>query len=198
VAGGFLPVAGFATLMGVATVLHWNRFVHDHVAFWLWVALYWTTPFLVVAAFLRNRRERQKQSATERQISAPVSVVLILGGVAACAVALLLFVFPAAAIRAWPWPLTPLTARAMGAIFLLGSAGLGAIRERRWSAWKLLVEVEILMLLLIAIAAIRARAEFDTGRVLTWLFAVGFTATLLASIAGYVVACRRDSGSDRG
>src|SRR5689334_17191056 len=24
VAGGFLPVAGFATLMGIATVLHWN------------------------------------------------------------------------------------------------------------------------------------------------------------------------------
>jgi hypothetical protein len=44
---GFPPVTAFATLLGVATILPWNKFLHPHVAFWLWAALYFTTPFLV-------------------------------------------------------------------------------------------------------------------------------------------------------
>src|SRR5664279_2363446 len=57
VAGGFPSVGTFATLMGVATVLHWDRFIHSNVAFWLWVALYFTTPVIVFAVFFRNQRE---------------------------------------------------------------------------------------------------------------------------------------------
>lgn len=47
VKGGFVPVGTFATLMGVATILHWDKFTHSHVAFWLWAGLYFTTPLLV-------------------------------------------------------------------------------------------------------------------------------------------------------
>ena len=42
IAGGFLPIGSFATLMGVATLLHWDKFVHTNLAFWLWAALYFT------------------------------------------------------------------------------------------------------------------------------------------------------------
>src|SRR4051812_11769850 len=37
---GFLAVTAFASLLGVATVLHWDKFSHRHVTFWLWAALY--------------------------------------------------------------------------------------------------------------------------------------------------------------
>ncbi len=50
VAGGFPPVATFAALMGIATILHWDRLMHGNLAFWLWVALYLTTPFVVFRA----------------------------------------------------------------------------------------------------------------------------------------------------
>src|SRR5579884_3487184 len=53
---GFLPVTTFATLMGIATILHWDRFNHGSIAFWTWVVLYFTTPFLVPAVWLRNRK----------------------------------------------------------------------------------------------------------------------------------------------
>jgi len=39
VAGGFPSVGTFASLMGITTILHWDRFIHGNVAFWLWVAL---------------------------------------------------------------------------------------------------------------------------------------------------------------
>ena len=53
---GFVAVAVFASLLGIATILHWDRFNHGHVAFWLWAGLYFTAPFLVVAAWLANER----------------------------------------------------------------------------------------------------------------------------------------------
>ncbi len=52
---GFLPVTTFATLMGIATILHWNRFHQGSISFFVWVGLYFTTPFLVFLLWLRNR-----------------------------------------------------------------------------------------------------------------------------------------------
>src|SRR4051794_9095442 len=37
VKAGFPPVIVFASLMGVATIVHWGKFDHRQVAFWLWV-----------------------------------------------------------------------------------------------------------------------------------------------------------------
>ena len=42
--GGFLPVVLFASLLGVATVIHWGVFNHGHVTFGIWATLYFTTP----------------------------------------------------------------------------------------------------------------------------------------------------------
>jgi len=180
VAGGFLPVATFATLMGVTTILHWDRFIHTNVAFWLWVGLYFTTPVLVLAVFLRNHREYRPAVAGELLLSPVAAGAIVLSAALSTLMSALLFLFPHRAISIWPWHLTPLTARMLGAIFALGIAGFGARRERRWSAARILLPVAGAMLLLILIAGIRAHREFDSSKRLTWLFAAGFTATVVA------------------
>src|SRR5450759_943288 len=53
---GFLSVALFAALLGVATVVHWDKFNHQHVAFWLWAGLYFTTPVRDPATEDQERR----------------------------------------------------------------------------------------------------------------------------------------------
>ena len=123
VGGGFIPVGLFASLMGVATIEHWDKFIHTNVAFWLWVALYFTTPFLVFAVWLMNRREQSARTADDLLL--PQSTALLIGvlGIAALATSAFLFLVPTAAIAIWPWTLTALTARVMGAIFALGVAG---------------------------------------------------------------------------
>src|SRR6478735_547246 len=126
VAGGFLPVGAFATLMGVTTILHWDRFLHDNVAFWLWVALYFTTPVLVFAAFWRNQREFDPAPDSCGRIGVPAAAGLVVAGVASLAMCVFLYLFPSRAVAVWPWHLTPLTARMLGAIFALGGAGVGA------------------------------------------------------------------------
>lgn len=179
VAGGFLPVAAFATLMGVTTVLHWNRFIHGNLAFWLWVGLYFSTPVLVLAVFLRNHREYRPAIGDELLIGQVATAVIVLSAALSTAMGAWLYLLPRRAISVWPWQLTPLTARTLGAIFVLGIAGFEAWRERRWTAARIPLQVAGVMLLLILIAGLRAHAEFDTGRPLTWLFLIGFPLTTL-------------------
>jgi hypothetical protein len=180
VAGGFLPVATFATLMGITTILHWNRFIHGNVAFWLWVGLYFSTPVLVLATFLNNQREYRSAGEGELLLGAAAAGAIVLSAALSTIMSGWLYLFPHRAIDNWPWHLTPLTARMLGAIFALGIAGFGAWRERRWSAARILLQVAGVMLLLILIAGIRADSEFDSGRPLTWLFTIGFPATAIA------------------
>lgn len=186
VAGGFPPVATFAALMGIATILHWDRFIHSNVAFWLWVALYVTTPFIVFGVFVRNRSEYVAATGTELVIPPLAAAVIVAAGGLALLTSAFLYLFPDEAIEIWPWPLTRLTARMLGAIFALGLAGLGAWRERRWSAARILVQVAGIMVLLILVAGIRARHEFDASNVLTWLFAAGFCVTAAGVVILYL------------
>src|SRR5262245_55679924 len=40
----FLPVTAFTLFMAIGTFNHLDPFMKDHVAFWIWVGLYLTTP----------------------------------------------------------------------------------------------------------------------------------------------------------
>lgn len=186
VAGGFLSVGTFASLMGVTTILHWNLFIHGNLAFWLWVGLYFTTPFIIFIVFALNQREYAPAAADDVMIAPAAALTIVAGGGLAVLMSAFLYLFPTQAADIWPWTLTPLTARVLGAIFALGIAGLGALRERRWSAARVLLQVAGVMLVLILVAGARAHSQFDTSRPLTWLFAVGFVAAVLAGAALYV------------
>jgi len=120
------------------------------------------------------------------RISPLAAGIIVAAGGLATLTSAFLYLFPHRAVALWPWRLTPLTAQMLGAIFALGIAGLGAARERRWSAMRTLFQVEAIMLVLILIAGVRARDQFDSSNVLTWLFAAGFVATALATAALYV------------
>lgn len=179
IAGGFLPVVLFAGLLGIATVLHWDRFIHTNVAFWLWAGLYFTTPALVLVVWLSNRREVSGIAADDVLLTPVVAALIGSVGVAACAISLFLFLFPTAATAVWPWSLTMLTARVVGAIFALGFAAIGAFVDRRWSSARLLVQVAMIMLGLMLIAAVRSIGDFDTSRPLTWAMGFGFVALMV-------------------
>jgi hypothetical protein len=122
--------------------------------------------------------------------------VVGLVGLAALATGATMFLDPPLMVAIWPWSLTPLTCRVVGAIFCLGAAGVGAFVDARWISIRMMVQVEALMIALMLVAVLRAPGEFATARPLTWLMLVGFVAVLLGS--GYLwysheVAPRRHS-----
>ncbi|MGH9226885.1 MAG: hypothetical protein ACRD2W_24570 [Acidimicrobiales bacterium] len=187
---GFVAVGTFATLMGVATIIHWDRFNHHHVAFWLWAGLYFTTPVLVWGVWAANRGRGSRPGPGDVLLAPPARAML--GGTGALAVTagLFLFLAPTTAIDLWPWMLTPLTSRVLGAIFMLGIAQLGVVTDPRWTTARLMLQVQVFMLSLILVAAARAHADFDASNVLTWLLLGGF-AFAAASAAALLVTMDR-------
>jgi hypothetical protein len=179
---GFVSVATFATLMGVATIIHWDRFNHDHVAFWLWTGLYFTTPFIVAATWLANRRTERPAAAAEPTVAPAARIVIGCLGAIAVVTGLFLYLFPERAIEVWPWALTPLTSRVLGSLLMLGLAGIGLFTDPRWSTARLMLQVQIVMMALILVGAARAHDDFDSSRPMTWLFLIGFAATLVAAV----------------
>lgn len=186
VKGGFVPVGTFATLMGVATIAHWDKFTHTHVAFWLWAGLYFTTPFLVFWVFLANRKHDAPATSADLLLSVGVSRIIAVVGGLSLLTGLFLFLLPNQAVTVWPWTVTPLTSRVLGAIFCLGVAGLGALFDRRWSSARVLLQVAALMLALIVIAGARATGEFDSANAMTWLISAGFVGVLAAIVVLYL------------
>ena len=109
--------------------------------------------------FVRNQREHVAAPRTELVLPRFAAAAIATPWGMALLMAAFLYLFPGEAIDIWPWPLTRLPARMLRAIFALGLAGLGAWRERRWSAARSLVQVAGIMVGLILVAGIRARSE---------------------------------------
>ena len=168
---GFLPVTIFASFLGVATLLHWDRFNQGHISFITWAVLYFTTPFLVLATWLRNRvTDPGTPDPDDAMLPQIVRVAMGAIGVISFLVSIVLFLQPQLMINVWPWTLTPLTARVVGAMFALGLTALSIGLERRWSGVRLMLQAQILMMLMVFIAALRAWGEFNQQTPATWIF----------------------------
>lgn len=180
---GFLPVIAFASLLGIATILHWDKFNHSHVSFFAWAGLYFTTPFIVSFVWLRNRKQDAGNSG-EQDTIIPYTWRLIMGafGSITLVISLFLFLQPGMLISLWPWTLTPLTARVMGAMFALpGLVGLGIALDKRWDAAILILQSQGFSILLILIASILSSQDYDWAYGGSWLF-VGGLGLMLVSI----------------
>lgn len=186
---GFIPVTAFASILGVATLLHWDRFNHSHISFFTWTALYMTAPFLVIAAWLRNRTSDPKTPGNDEVlIPAPWRWTMGFVGMVTIIVSLLLFLQPEVMVSLWPWKLTPLTARVVGAMFALpGLVGLGIAMDSRWSSASLILKVQAFSILFILISAERAWKDFDPRNPVTYLFVGGLSVLLIGIAAVYLI-----------
>lgn len=101
----------------------------------------------------------------DRIVPAGLRVGMAVIGIVLIATALWMFMLPTAAMAAWSWKLTPLTARVMaGWLSLSGVGGLVLAAESRWSAWRVLIQSMLLWLALLSVGVWRARDGFDLAR----------------------------------
>jgi hypothetical protein len=181
VSAGFLAVTTFASLLGVATLLHWDVFTHDHLAFWLWSGLYFTAPFLVAVAWLANRRYAAPVAHGDVLLRPLERAALTVVGALAVLTGLVMFLAPDVLIGSWPWPLTTLSGRVVGATLCLGGALAGVWVDPRWSAVRVMLRVEAIMLTLMLVAALRAHDELRASG-LAWPLLLGTLALLAGSV----------------
>jgi hypothetical protein len=174
----------FATLLLIATYLHWDRFTHNHPVFWLWVFIYVVAPILTPIALLRNSREDPKTpDARDAIVPLGLRVVWLVPGVIFLAVAFYAFINPAWLIPLWPWKATPLTMRVMMSFYsMLGVAVIAVLREPRWSAWRIGLIGVIAWHALVLVAALLRQQDFPRGLFAGWWFC--FELIVLAAAAG--------------
>ncbi|MEA2231096.1 MAG: hypothetical protein QOD83_912 [Solirubrobacteraceae bacterium] len=203
-AAGIFGAAFFAALMLIATIIHWDRFNHGNaplmgaIVFYGWVAVYIVSPVVVFALWWFNRRTDSGEPAPGEPI-VPAWIGRMAQGVAAGALlaAAIFFLAPATAIDIWPWELTPLTSRVLGSF--TAQVGVGALLlslDRRWSAWKLIVQTFLIATALLLIGAIRAWSDFDTDNVLTYLYVGGLVGADIALLLLYRSMTRRKPAAD--
>jgi hypothetical protein len=179
---GFLPVTTFATLMGIATILHWDRFNHGYISFFAWVGLYFTTPFIVFLLWLRNRSTDPGPTSHDRRVPRLVRLVIGIVGSLTLLTSMILFLQPGFMISTWPWQLTPLTARVMGALFALTGVGeLTIALDVRWNAARIALQSQMIGVAVIALAMVFSWNNFHQANPLTWIFLASILFQLIAS-----------------
>ena len=186
---GFLAITPFTWFMGAASLLHLDRFNGFPPAIWAWLGLYFLTPFVIPALWLRNRvTDPGTPEADDVIVPKVARLISVIGGGLLFAVALFMFFFPQGAIDIWPWQLTPFTARVVGGwVAVPGILFLVLALDTRWSAWRILVEGYAIGLVLMLIATVRAWGDFEQDKLAATLLFVGsLSLWLIFLVALYV------------
>lgn len=194
---GFPAVLVFSTLVSASTFLHWDRFHFGHISFFTWVALYLTTPLLVLVAIIVNLREDDGAPEAEEEVTipAPWRYVLALVGAAASVTGLVLFAVPSLLIGAWAWDVTPLTARIVGAVLTLpGLVNVWMLWDSRWSAFRRVFQAQLVSLACIVIALVVRVGDLEWSRPSSWVFTIGIVASAAVYVMFYLSLERRRRG----
>ncbi|MFU8947811.1 hypothetical protein ACLRGF_13895 [Mycetocola zhadangensis] len=194
---GFPAVLLFATLLAIATLLHWDKFHAGHISFLTWATLYFTTPVLILGAMIvESRAHREHVPPRETEIPRGWRVALAVLGLVSLGVGITLFVVPSIGVDSWAWSLTPLTARVIGATLTLpGMVNLWMLVDGRWSAFRILFQAQIVSLIFIVGALAIGWSQLDFTRLSTWLLVPGLVASL-AGYAGLYLLCESRSRRD--
>lgn len=190
---GFLAVTVFTTVLLAATLLHWDRFNHDHVSFWAWLALYVVTPPLLPLLW-RNNRRTDPGDPEPGDVVVPRGIrrLVAAGGTAQLCFAAVMFLAPDATAARWPWAVTPLTVRTLSAFVAFPAAAWMCFWfEDRWSALAVPMQTATVGLALIAVGALRVPDDFGGPRWSVRLFVVALVATVGLLVALQVAMGRR-------
>lgn len=184
----------FTALTLLATLLHHDRFhfaspaALARAAAWVWLAIYVAVPVLLGALLLRQLRA-PGGTAPRREQPLPTGVLVVLAVQAGALLGfgLVLFVVPVVAAPLWPWPLTPLTGRAVGAWLLgLGVAAAQACAEDDWGRIGAAMRSYTLLALLELLALARYPDAVDWTRPGGWVYVAFLVSTLAVGLAGWL------------
>lgn len=191
------PELAVAVLLLIATYMHLDKF-HDDLFGYFWVAVYSIAPAVLIYLISATRGPGDAADG-EQPIPMPVwlRAALALQALAFAVYGVGLFVSPSGFDAAWPWALTPLTARAI-ASFLLGFALAAAIALRSGSLQRFrgaaltYAALGALQLLSVALHS----SDFDDGAALP-LFAAFFASVLAVGAAGSLLGRELQASSSR-
>jgi hypothetical protein len=188
----------FTTLTLVTTFLHLDRFHLGHrfavatqVVTWVWIAVYALVPVLMSILLVFQRRASGAEVPRRNSLPRWLRVILGLHAVVMFSLGLGLFLGLGATLALWPWMLTPLTARAIGAWLLgLGLAAAHATAENDWGRVAVATHSYVLLGVLEFVALVRYPNTVDWGRPATWVYILFLVSVLLVGVYGWITTTR--------
>lgn len=180
-----LPVL---STLGVVTLMYWDKFTGPPGPFIVWfVAYLCVPPILACTLYLNSRHDPGTPDAVDVEVPTSINWSTGVIGVIFGIVGLALIIFPDQMIALWPWPLSPLTARGVGALFAAPTfVHALALFETRWSALRVVSEGALVWFAMILISVIRCWDEFDTSRWTCWAFVGILTVEWLFALLTYL------------
>ena len=95
---------------------------------YLWLAIYIAVPIAMLILLIHQIRLQDSKPQEKFTLNTWMRLILVIQGIIISTTGITLFLSPAFAATFWPWALTPLTSRAIGA-WLIGS-GVIALHMR--------------------------------------------------------------------
>ena len=190
-------VLAFTTLTLAVTLVHLGKFhlgassALTRALTWGWLAIYAGVPPVLAFLWWRQARAAPGAAAAGRRLPRLVRAALGLQGAVMLALGAALLAAPIQAARLWPWPLTALTGRAVGAWL----AGLGIIAAQSWHADRreavavVFPAVTVYAVLQLAVLAGFARSmHWDQAP--AWCYLLFLASLLAVGVAGLTGAAR--------
>lgn len=195
----------FTTLTFIITMMHIDRF---HLAAespitltvtWAWIVVYAVVPVLMAIIMAAQARSGARDMPRTLPLSQATRLMLVAQGVILGVTGLALLLVPVTVSPLWPWGLTPLTGRAIGAwLFSVGFAVIHAAWENDHRRIRALAVSYLVLVILQCLALARFAGDFAWGTLsgvlylafLAWMVALGVVLNLtrqrMSGVPGYV------------
>lgn len=182
----------FTVLTLIVTLLHIDRFHFNapelitRLGTWVWLLVYAAVPLIMGVLLIQQLRAPGGDLPREEPLPGWIRALLLVKTTVFSLLGLGLLLAPVAVAPLWPWALTPLTGRAIGAWMLsLGVASGHSAWENDRRRVRPASASYFLLAVLQLIALLRYPGEFSWGAPSGWVY-LGFLAVMLAQ-SGYLL-----------
>lgn len=129
-----VTVFTFITL--IVTLIHLDKFHLNSPQFitvgitWVWIAVYASVPIIMSWLLVKQMQKTSIEPARIAPLSRIIQIILYIQGISMTLIGIFMLVSPDLMIPAWPWTLSALTSRAIGA----WGVGMGIVAT--YAAWE--------------------------------------------------------------
>ena len=197
-----LTILVFTALTLAATLLHLDRFhlqpefaglgIIAQAAGWFWLGVYVVVPVLLLVTLVPQERVRGVDPPTRNPVPVPLRAALAVESAVLLVVGVVLYAAPSTAPMLWPWPLTPLTARAIASWLVAFGLATGItavagdlVRERIGAVAYTVLGV------LVLVATLRFPGSVRWGQPSAWVYLAMAVAITITGAVGWWLAVAR-------
>lgn len=181
----------FTSLTLIVTLIHADRFhfgapeLITRAGTWFWAAVYLLVPIIMAVIAIRQRATPGGDPPTQAHLPSWVRALTSLNAVVMVLFGIALLLAPAQIAPMWPWALTPLTGRAIGAWLVgLGSAAAHIALENDLRRSHNVLVSSIVFAVLEGVALARYPGEFQWGQMQGWLYVFFLVSVGVAGLGG--------------